>query len=53
MSLVILLVSCSITFSLSMGGSEKSQSGQEGSFSVEEEEEMFWGFFNLSKNSLR
>lgn len=45
MSSVILKISCSITFSLSLGGSEKNQAGGEGSFPVEEEEEIFWVFF--------
>lgn len=35
-----------------MGGSEKSDSGKEGSFYVEEEEDIFCFIFGLSKNPL-
>lgn len=52
MSSVVHMISGSITFSLTMGGSEKSDSGKKGSFYVKEGEEMFGFIFGLSKNPL-
>lgn len=46
----VIHISGSIIFSLSMEGSEKSDSGKEGPFCEEEEEEIFSFIFGLNKN---